>query len=90
MGLPSFTASHRDAFRKFIARLSPNPPCPEIPNLKSSKNDDTNDYEEMCVDSDDKSDEGFHEEWPPFSPKDLMSFMTIEQATSTFLYQGWS
>jgi hypothetical protein len=37
----------------------------------------------MYVDVDDSSDEGFGEEWPPFSPKELMSFMTNEQATST-------
>ena len=31
--------------------------------------------------SDGPSDEGFHEDWPPFSPRDLMSFMTQEECT---------
>jgi hypothetical protein len=26
-------------------------------------------------------DEGFHEEWPPFGPRDLMAFMTNQQST---------
>lgn len=27
-------------------------------------------------------DEGFHEEWPPFGPSDLMQFMTYKQCLS--------
>lgn len=33
--------------------------------------------------SDGPSDEGFHEEWPPFGPRDLMRFMTEEECTGS-------
>lgn len=91
MAQQSFTPSQREAFRRFVSKHLPNAPstspspspdlCPESPNGRNRTNN-RNEYD-MYVDGDDSSDEGFGEEWPPFSPKELMSFMTNEQAAST-------
>lgn len=87
MAQQSFTPSQREAFRRFIAKHLPNAPSASptptsTPSLCPGRIHESNEYD-MYVDVDDASDEGFGEEWPPFSPKELMGFMTNEQATST-------
>lgn len=53
---------------------------PSSPN-SATFSEDSIDTAMTDAPSDGPSDEGFHEEWPPFSPRDLMRFMTEEECT---------
>jgi hypothetical protein len=65
----------------FLSKLSL-PPRNLHKSHSTSSGDTKNDImvAESCEDG--PPDEGFHEEWPPFGPSDLMQFMTYKQCMS--------
>lgn len=64
----------------FLNKLSLNPLHPVNTQFLSAEILD--DPEMNIASFEGPPDEGFHEEWPPFRPSDLMEFMTFDQCTS--------
>jgi hypothetical protein len=46
----------------------------------SANSSEDSDMPDMCDTAEVVPDEGFHEEWPPFTPRDLMGFMSEDQS----------
>ena len=64
----------------FFNRLNLDSSNPSIPHHQPDDNL-TGSIPMISMNSDGPLDEGFHEEWPPFRPSDLMQFMSVDQST---------
>jgi hypothetical protein len=80
MGRRRYSPPNYPQLVTFLNKLNLNPLQSLNSGLMSSENlEEPSSYNITTFDG--PPDEGFHEEWPPFRPSDLMEFMSSDQST---------